>query len=98
MPCTTTEKRDAAARLGRAARAMLDPAVVAGPDPGVDALRAVRRSAAPCLRCNRGEDASSLLAARYRARPPDELEEGRLGGASWGMGRGAAPPRLRTRR
>ena len=33
-----------------------------------------------------------MLATRYRARGPDVLEEGRLGGVSWGMGRGAAPP------
>jgi hypothetical protein len=43
---------------------------------------------------NRGENAEAMLATRYRPRPPDALEEGRLGGMSWGMGRGAAPPHL----
>ena len=49
---------------------------------------------APCIAMNRGDDVAGMLAREYRARPPDELEEGRLGGVSWGMGRGAAPPRL----
>ena len=30
----------------------------------------------------------------FRARPPEELEEGRLGGSTWGMGRGAMPVRF----
>ena len=46
---------------------------------------------APCLRWNRGEDPSGLLAERYRERPPDLLEEGRLGGIQLGHG-----PRRRT--
>ena len=49
---------------------------------------------APCIAMNRGDDPGALLATRYRARGPDVLEEGRLGGVSWGMGRGAAPPHL----
>ena len=43
---------------------------------------------------NRGDDASVMLAERYRHRPPDVLEPGRLGGQSWGLGRGAAPPQF----
>jgi hypothetical protein len=91
VPYTTTEKRNAAARLGAAVRAMLDPSVSLDPTPSWThcAWCAFR---APCLRWNRGEDGTGLLAERYRERPPDLLEEGRLGGTSWGMGRGAAPP------
>jgi hypothetical protein len=37
------------------------------------------------LRCRRQWD--------LQARMPDTLEEGRLGGGAWGMGRGAAPLR-----
>ena len=75
---------------------MLDPTVSLDPTPAWThcAWCAFR---APCLRWNRGEDASDLLAAHYRERPPDLLEEGRLGGASWGMGRGAAPPHFGRR-
>jgi len=94
VPYTTTEKRNAAARLGAAVRAMLDPSVSLDPTPSWThcAWCAFR---APCLRWNRGEDGTGLLAERYRERPPDLLEEGRLGGTSWGMGRGAAPPHFR---
>jgi hypothetical protein len=31
-------------------------------------------------------------------RPPDRPEEGRLGGRSWALGRGAAPPKFRRDR
>ena len=65
VPYTTTEKRNAAARLGAAVRAMLDPTVSLDPTPAWThcAWCAFR---APCLRWNRGEDPSGLLAERYR--------------------------------
>lgn len=46
----------------------------------------------PCLVLNGGGDPAPLLAERYRPRPAAGPEEGRLGGASWSMNRGAAPP------
>ncbi|HEU0089736.1 MAG TPA: hypothetical protein VFQ77_19155 [Pseudonocardiaceae bacterium] len=48
---------------------------------------------APCLVLNEGGDADTELARSYRHRPPEEIEEGRLGGVTWSMNRGAAPPR-----
>jgi hypothetical protein len=94
VPRSAGEKAAAAARLGRAVREMLDPELTVDPSPawahcGKCAFRT------PCITINRGDDAGPLLDAGYRRRPPDELEEGRLGGASWGLGRGAAPPRFR---
>ena len=91
---TTTEKRDAADRLGRAVLTMLDADLVVEPTPrGRTAACPFR---APCLAMNRGEDPDAAARRRdYRRRPVDMLEEGRLGGVSWGMGRGAAPPHLR---
>jgi hypothetical protein len=93
IPHTTTEKRGAAARLAVEARAMLEATRPLLPTPSWShcAWCAFRE---PCLTMNRGDDAEPLLAAHYRPRPPDVLEEGRLGGASWGLGRGAAPPHL----
>ena len=41
----------------------------------------------------RGEDAGRLLTTGDERRPPDDLEEGRLGGARWSLGRGVRPPR-----
>jgi hypothetical protein len=90
---TVTEKEAASYRLGRAALEMLAAGLVIEPTPAWShcAKCAFR---APCLAMNRGETPDALLARRYRPRPPDQLEEGRLGGTSWGVGRGAAPPHL----
>ncbi|MQA13523.1 MAG: hypothetical protein GEV09_04935 [Pseudonocardiaceae bacterium] len=51
----------------------------------------------PCLAINEEGDVDAVLARSYRPRPPPALEEGRLGGGAWSMGRGAAPPRLGRR-
>lgn len=48
---------------------------------------------APCLVMNEGADVEQLLETEYRRRG-DEVEEGRLGGVTWSMNRGAAPPRF----
>jgi hypothetical protein len=90
---TITEKATAARRLGRAVVAMLDRTVSVDPTAAW-AHCAECSFRAPCLAMNRGEDARALLTAGYRRRETDRLEEGRLGGTSWGMGRGAAPPHL----
>jgi len=87
------EKTGASTRLGRTALDMLSADPVIEPTPAWShCSRCDFR--APCLAINRGESPEALLATLYRPRPPDVLEEGRLGGMSWGMGRGAAPPRL----
>jgi hypothetical protein len=90
VPRSDVERTGAARRLARLALEMIDPDVRIDPDPSwVHCTRCSFR--APCIAMNRGDDAEGLLAA-YDARGPDLLEEGRLGGMSWGMGRGAAPP------
>ncbi|MGH2717110.1 MAG: hypothetical protein ACRDJU_00830, partial [Actinomycetota bacterium] len=48
----------------------------------------------PCLALNSGLDPSAMLTAEYRDRGPDEVEEGRLGGVTWSMNRGARPPKF----
>jgi hypothetical protein len=52
----------------------------------------------PCQVLRQGGDAEPMIASRYRRRPPEQPEEGRLGGRAWGMGRGAAPPKFPPRR
>jgi hypothetical protein len=47
----------------------------------------------PCLLLNQGEDVTAELSKSYRHRPPEPIQEGRLGGVTWSMNRGAAPPR-----
>ena len=90
---STQDKQRAATRLGRAVRDMLDPALTidATPDWSHCSECGFR---CPCLAMERGEDVSALLTAGYQARSADVIEEGRLGGVSWGLGRGAAPPRF----
>jgi hypothetical protein len=94
---TTTSKRLAALRLGAAVRAMLADDVSLDPTPAWSHCCACSFRS-PCLALNQGDDAEPLLAAGFRPRPPDVIEEGRLGGASWGMGRGAAPLHFDERR
>jgi hypothetical protein len=79
-------------RLAADAAAMLSAGSVAEPNPS-DANCRPCEFLAPCLAMRAGRDSEFLLRSGYRTRPPDTLEEGRLGGGAWGMGRGAAPLR-----
>jgi hypothetical protein len=76
-----------AAELGIATHP--DVAVYPSPEPRVCARCDYR---APCLVLNQGGDASGELSRSYRMRPPEPIQEGRLGGVTWSMNRGAAPP------
>jgi len=46
----------------------------------------------PCQAIVQGTDPEPLLAAKFRLRPADDQRKPRLGQATWGFGRGAAPP------
>jgi hypothetical protein len=65
-----------------------DPAVY--PNPGTHC--SVCGFAAPCLAMFEGADPEPVLTAQFRRRPVREPRP-RLGQATWGFGRGAAPPR-----
>ena len=87
---SAVEKDGAAERLARSVTAMRSAEAI--PNPLWDHCgRCGFRG--PCIGMLRGEDPAAFMVG-YATRPPDDLEEGRLGGQSWGMGRGAAPPRL----
>jgi hypothetical protein len=47
----------------------------------------------PCLILNQGGEVSAELSRSYRHRAPEPIQEGRLGGITWSMNRGAAPLR-----
>jgi hypothetical protein len=47
---------------------------------------------APCLALVEGTDPEPMLAVNYRPRPAEDQRKPRLGQATWGFGRGAAPP------
>jgi hypothetical protein len=79
---------------GHAAQmAQPDASVAPSPSPAICPACAYL---APCQAMFEGRSPAPLLQAGYRRRPPDTLEEGRLGGRAWGQGRGAAPPRFPT--
>lgn len=46
----------------------------------------------PCLAQTEGTDPEPLLAQRFRRHPTEDPSKPRLGQATWGFGRGAAPP------
>jgi hypothetical protein len=79
---------DLAAEVTTAARADLE--IYPSPAPGVCAGCSYR---SPCVMLNQGDDATAELSKSYRVRPPEPVQEGRLGGVTWSMNRGAAPPR-----
>ena len=82
-------------RLAADAAAMLAAGPSAPPNPS-HANCHLCEFLQPCLAMRAGRDSDFLLRSGYRDRPPDGLQEGRLGGSSWGTGRGAAPFRGRA--
>jgi hypothetical protein len=80
-------------RLAADAAAMVNPGLAVFPRPsGANCPSCLYFG--PCQAMMAGEDPGQMLRSAYRQRPPDRLQEGRLGGGAWGMGRGAAPPRF----
>jgi hypothetical protein len=82
----------AGAQLARETAEMLDPDLAVYPTPAADCVSCA--FVAPCIEMQAGGDAEDLLGRDFKARPPETLEEGRLGGSTWGMGRGAMPVRF----
>jgi hypothetical protein len=68
--------------------------MVSGPAiyPSPAAHCSVCEFAAPCLALFEGGDPEPILKARFRQRPVSAQPKPRLGQATWGFGRGAAPP------
>jgi hypothetical protein len=79
---------DLAAEVSTSTSADLE--IYPSPEPAVCARCSYR---SPCLMMNQGADATAELSNSYRRRPPEPVQEGRLGGVTWSMNRGAAPPR-----
>lgn len=78
-------------RLSAEALDMLDPGLRLYPSPTPEHCgRCDFR--APCLAMNEGNDVEAVLAEGYQLHREPGPEEGRLGGGSWSMNRGAAPP------
>ncbi|HEY3843676.1 MAG TPA: hypothetical protein VGL48_10545 [Acidimicrobiales bacterium] len=92
---TRAEVLGAGRQLASEARAMFATDIEVYPSPSRAACRRCPFSA-PCVALyeGRADEADAVLASSYRPRPDVELVEGRLGGVTWSMGRGAAPPRF----
>jgi hypothetical protein len=80
-------------KLGCEARDMTRAGVAVYPAPGWDVCSTCSYRP-PCIALDTGIDAGPVLDAGYRRRPPVTVQEGRLGGVTWSMGRGAAPPKF----
>lgn len=87
------ELEQARHKLGCEARDMTSTGLAVYPAPGWDVCSACMYRP-PCIALDAGADAEALLETGYRRRPPVLVQEGRLGGATWSMGRGAAPPKF----
>lgn len=92
IPRSEAELATAGANLAAEARAATARDLQIYPSPAPEICRPCAYTA-PCLLLTEGADAAAELARSYRQRAPEEIEEGRLGGVSWSMNRGAAPPR-----
>lgn len=93
VPRSRYELVGAGDRISLEAMEMIDPATRLYPNPTTDGCaRCPFRS--PCRAMNVGEDVAGLLAGSYRLLPKENWEEGRLGGESWSMSRGARPNRF----
>jgi hypothetical protein len=90
---TREEVAQAGRQLATEARQMFDPGVAVYPSPSP----ACRRCAfdAPCqaLYEGRESEADAILRSSYRPRGHGDVV-GRLGGVTWSVGRGAAPPQF----
>jgi hypothetical protein len=84
------------ARLAAEALEMVDPGLSLHPSPAPEHCGTCQ-FVGPCLAMERGDDVRAVLEAGFRDRGPERVEPGRLGAATWGMGRGAAPPRFDSR-
>jgi hypothetical protein len=81
----------ASANLAAEVIAATSPDLQVYPTPGPEACSRCRYRA-PCLIVNQGQDPTVELSKSYRQRPAEIMQEGRLGGVTWSMNRGAAPP------
>jgi hypothetical protein len=85
------------ARIAALSREMCDPRLAIYPSPAVEHCNPCDFKA-PCIVQQSGGDPAHVLATRYRRRT-EKLEgsPGRIGGVSWSLGRGAAPPTFGSR-
>jgi len=90
---TRAELEACGRQVAEEALEMTSPGLVVYPSPSV-ANCAPCPYREPCIAVNMGTDEQAILEANYRNRGPEEIVEGRLGGVTWSMNRGARPPKF----
>lgn len=91
IPRTRTEIISVVDRLSAETVEMLEPALPLYPSPTPEHC-SLCRFRPPCRAMNEGAGVEPILEGAYHSRQEGGPEEGRLGGGSWSMNRGAAPP------
>jgi hypothetical protein len=94
LRCAPADVAEAGRRLGADAAEMTREDLAVYPVPSAENCPPCPYFE-PCRAMQAGRDAQPILLSGYRKRPAGSRAEGRLGGRSWGLGRGAAPPRFR---
>jgi hypothetical protein len=90
---TRAELEACGRQVAEEALEMTSPGLIVYPSPSV-ANCAPCPYREPCIALNMGTDEHAILEANYRNRGPEEIVEGRLGGVTWSMNRGARPPKF----
>jgi len=93
VPYSRGEIEGAGRQLGAESLLMVDVGLVVYPSPSPEHCGACAFRS-PCLAVRAGADPAPVLEAGYEERPEPTLMEGRLGGGTWSMNRGARPPRF----
>lgn len=96
-PLRRTRIRRGRAEIGAVGAVIGSEAIEMSGDPAIYPTFAADCGACefcgPCLAIVEGADPEPMLAADYRRHPPEDHSKPRLGQATWGFGRGAAPPK-----
>jgi hypothetical protein len=96
IPRSRAELDHAGAMIALEALEMTDPGLRCYPNPSPTHCPTCKYRQ-PCIAMNEGADAEAILRSAYRLRPAEQVEEGRLGGQTWSMNRGAMPLTSRAR-
>jgi hypothetical protein len=92
IPRSPTELQNLRRQIALEAMEMIAPDLRIYPNPSDENCSSCGYRP-PCIAMNEGAEVGLILEQSFRKRL-DPAETGRLGAASWSMGRGAAPPRL----
>lgn len=96
IPRSRAELDHAGAMIAMEAMEMTDPGLHVYPSPSPDHCPACPYRQ-PCIAMNEGAEVQAILDSAYLLRVPEEAQEGRLGGQTWSMNRGAMPLASRAR-